>query len=168
MKQPDLTNIKNIIFDLGNVLYDIRYENIADVFRTYGITDFEEKYGKHDSSERIVAVTDQARGALKGLATQEGYTTFVIPDDVGGRYSVLTPVGLLPIALAGFDIKSMLKGASDMKKICYQKSDDNPAVEYASVRNALYSKGWKIEILVNYNPKLQYFAEWWKQLIGVS
>lgn len=129
---------------------------------------FEEKYGKQDSSERIVAVTDQARGALKGLASQEGYTTFVIPDDVGGRYSVLTPVGLLPIALAGFDIKSMLKGASDMKKICYQKSDDNPAVEYASVRNALYSKGWKIEILVNYNPKLQYFAEWWKQLFGES
>jgi len=129
---------------------------------------FEEKYGKQESSERIVAVTDQARGALKGLATQEGYTTFVIPDDVGGRYSVLTPVGLLPIALAGFDIKAMLKGASDMKDICYNKSVDNPAIEYASVRNALYSKGWKIEILVNYNPKLQYFAEWWKQLFGES
>lgn len=129
---------------------------------------FEEKYGKQDSSERIVAVTDQARGALKGLATQEGYTTFVIPDDVGGRYSVLTPVGLLPIALAGFDIRKMLKGASDMKEICYLKSEDNPAIEYASVRNALYSKGWKIEILVNYNPKLQYFAEWWKQLFGES
>ncbi|MEA5006138.1 MAG: glucose-6-phosphate isomerase [Rikenellaceae bacterium] len=129
---------------------------------------FEEKYGKKESSERIVAVTDQARGALKGLATQEGYTTFVIPDDVGGRYSVLTPVGLLPIALAGFDIRSMLKGASDMKNICYLKSEDNPAIEYASIRNALYSKGWKIEILVNYNPKLQYFAEWWKQLFGES
>ncbi len=129
---------------------------------------FEEKYGKKESSERIVAITDQAKGALKGLATQEGYTTFVIPDDVGGRYSVLTPVGLLPIALAGFDIRAMLKGASDMKGLCYVREDDNPAIEYAAVRNALYSKGWKIEILVNYNPKFQYFAEWWKQLFGES
>lgn len=129
---------------------------------------FEQKYGKEESKNRIVAVTDIARGALKNLATQEGYPTFVIPDDVGGRYSVLTPVGLLPIALAGFDIKKMLEGAADMKEICSSKSKENPAIIYAAIRNALYSKGKKIEIMVNYNPKLQYFAEWWKQLYGES
>jgi len=129
---------------------------------------FEGKYGKEDAVSRIVAVTDKARGALKDLSDQEGYTTFVIPDDVGGRYSVLTPVGLLPVALAGYDIRAMLKGAADMRKICYMKSEENPAILYASVRNALYNKGKKIEILVNYNPKLQYFAEWWKQLYGES
>lgn len=129
---------------------------------------FEQKYGKDETRKRIVAVTDVARGALKSLTLQEGYSTFVIPDDVGGRYSVLTPVGLLPVALAGFDIRKMLNGARKMEKICSVKSKDNPAIIYAAIRNALYSKGKKIEILVNYNPKLQYFAEWWKQLFGES
>lgn len=128
----------------------------------------EQKYGKNETKRRIVAVTDIARGALKSLALQEGYPTFVIPDNVGGRYSVLTPVGMLPVALAGYDIRKMLEGAADMRKICTTKSVDNPAIMYAAIRNALYSKGKKNEILVNYNPKLQYFSEWWKQLYGES
>lgn len=128
----------------------------------------EDKYGKEEAVNRIVAVTDAARGALKTLANLEGYTTFVIPDDVGGRFSVLTPVGLLPIALAGFNIKEMLKGAAEMANICSVKDKENPAVKYAAVRNALYQKGKKIELLVNYTPKLQYVAEWWKQLYGES
>lgn len=105
---------------------------------------------------------------MKTLANLEGYTTFVIPDDVGGRFSVLTPVGLLPIALAGFNIREMLKGAAEMASICSVKDKENPAVKYAAVRNALYQKGKKIELLVNYTPKLQYVAEWWKQLYGES
>ena len=128
----------------------------------------EERYGKVEAANRIVAITDKSRGALKELADSEGYETFIIPDDVGGRYSVLTPVGLLPIALAGFDIRSLLRGACLMQKICHLRDDNNPAIEYAAIRNALYNKGWKIEILANYNPKLQYFAEWWKQLFGES
>lgn len=128
----------------------------------------EDKYGKEEAVNRIVAVTDAARGALKTLANLEGYTTFVIPDDVGGRFSVLTPVGLLPIALAGFNIREMLKGAAEMASICSVKDKENPAVKYAAVRNALYQKGKKIELLVNYTPKLQYVAEWWKQLYGES
>ena len=122
-----------------------------------------------DASERIVAITDAKKGALKTLATQEGYKTFVVPDNVGGRYSVLTPVGLLPIVLAGFDVREMLKGAQEMEKACSVKSEDNPAVKYAAMRNLLYSEfGKKIEILVAYNPKLQYLGEWWKQLFGES
>ena len=122
-----------------------------------------------DASERIVAITDAKKGALKTLATQEGYKTFVVPDNVGGRYSVLTPVGLLPIVLAGFDVRSMLEGAKEMEKACAVRSEDNPAVKYAAMRNLLYSElGKKIEILVAYNPKLQYLGEWWKQLYGES
>jgi glucose-6-phosphate isomerase len=122
-----------------------------------------------DASERIVAITDAKKGALKTLATQEGYKTFVVPDNVGGRYSVLTPVGLLPIALAGFDIREMLAGAAEMEKACSVKSEDNPALRYAAMRNLLYTELGKIvEILVAYNPKLQYLGEWWKQLFGES
>ena len=128
----------------------------------------ESKFGKEVARERIVAVTDAARGALRTLATQEGYSTFVIPDNVGGRFSVLTPVGLLPIALAGFDIKAMIEGARAMQNACAVKSSENPAIMYAAARNVLYSLGKKIEILVNYNPKLQYLGEWWKQLYGES
>lgn len=128
----------------------------------------EQKYGKEQAKSRIVAITDIESGALKILADKEGYSTFVIPDDVGGRYSVLSPVGMLPVALAGFDIRKMLKGASDMRSICLERSLDNPAIVYAATRNLLYSKGKKIEILVNYNPKLQYLSEWWKQLFGES
>lgn len=128
----------------------------------------EEKYGKEEACERIIAVTDASRGALKGLSNQEGYRTFVIPDNVGGRFSVLTPVGLLPIALAGFDIRKMMHGASDMAKACRERSDKNPAICYAAARSEQYHKGKKVEILVNFNPKLQYVGEWWKQLFGES
>ncbi len=122
-----------------------------------------------DASERIVAITDARRGALKTLATQEGYRTFVVPDNVGGRYSVLTPVGLLPIAVAGFDIRAMLSGAAVMEKELKVKGEDNPAVKYAAMRNLLYKEqGKKIEILVSFNPKFQFFGEWWKQLYGES
>ena len=122
-----------------------------------------------DASERIVAITDAKKGALKTLATQEGYKTFVVPDNVGGRYSVLTPVGLLPIVLAGFDVREMLAGAKEMEVACAEKSGDNPAVKYAAMRNLLYTElGKKVEILVSYNPKLQYLGEWWKQLYGES
>lgn len=128
----------------------------------------EQRYGKEEAADRIVAVTDQKRGALKTLSDGEGYRTFVIPDNVGGRFSVLTPVGLLPIALAGFDIRKMMEGAANMAAVCREKGDENPAVLYAAARNQLYEEGKKIEILVNYNPKLQYIGEWWKQLYGES
>ncbi|MBQ4306093.1 MAG: glucose-6-phosphate isomerase [Bacteroidales bacterium] len=122
-----------------------------------------------DASERIVAITDEHKGALKTLSTQEGYRTFIVPDNVGGRYSVLTPVGILPIVLAGFDIRAMLEGAAEMEKALAVRSADNAAVRYAAMRNLLYSKyGKKVEILVSYNPKLQYLGEWWKQLYGES
>ena len=132
--------------------------------------DIEEKYGKEEAKSRIVAVTDASRGALRKLADTEGYKTYVIPDDVGGRYSVLTPVGLLAIAVAGFDIRALVKGAVDMEnatgvEVPFEK---NLAAQYAAVRNELYKNGKMVEILVNYNPKLHYFAEWWKQLYGES
>ncbi len=128
----------------------------------------EETYGAKEAAERIVAVTDAHRGALKSLSTQEGYKTFVIPDNVGGRFSVLTPVGILPIVLAGFDIRAMLEGAKEMEQACAVRSAENPAVKYAAMRNLLYQGGKKIEILVNFAPKLQYLGEWWKQLYGES
>lgn len=128
----------------------------------------EKRFGKEICKERIVAITDASKGALRTLANQEGYTTFIIPDNVGGRFSVLTPVGLLPIAVAGFDIKALVEGAKHMQEVCAVKSAENPAILYAAARNAAYSLGKKIEILVNYNPKLQYLGEWWKQLYGES
>lgn len=129
----------------------------------------EEKYGKEEAKKRIYATTDRERGALKTLANEEGYETFIIPDDVGGRYSVLTAVGLLPIAVAGADIEAMMKGAQDASRD-FGKSElmENPAYQYAVVRNVLYNKGKTIEMLINYEPALQYFAEWWKQLFGES
>ena len=129
----------------------------------------EKTYGKAEAARRIIAITDEHKGALKTLSTREGYRTFIVPDNVGGRFSVLTPVGLLPIALAGFDIRAMLAGAAEEQKALAVKSAENPAVVYAATRNALYSAlGKKVEILVSYNPKLQYLAEWWKQLYGES
>lgn len=130
----------------------------------------EAKYGKQKAKSRIAAVTDKARGALKKLADAEGYQTFVIPDDVGGRFSVLTPVGLLPIAAAGFDIDSLLNGAKTMQQLtCDKKSwDENPADMYAAARNALYNKNKSIEILASFTPNLNYIIEWWKQLYGES
>lgn len=132
--------------------------------------DLQERYGIDEARKRIIAITDAERGALHTLAKTEGYKTFVIPDDIGGRYSVLTPVGLIPIAFAGFDIRQLVKGAREMEKACGVDTpfEKNIAEQYAAVRNLLYKKGKKIEILVNYNPKLHYFAEWWKQLYGES
>jgi len=129
----------------------------------------EERYGKAEAAARIVAITDAKKGALKTLSTQEGYRSFIVPDNVGGRFSVLTPVGILPIVAAGFDIRAMLAGALEEEKSLCAASPENPAVVYAAMRNLLYEGlGKKVEILVNYNPKLQYFAEWWKQLYGES
>ena len=128
----------------------------------------EAQAGKAAAKDLIVAITDAKRGALRQLATEEGYRTFVIDDNVGGRFSVLTPVGLLPIAVAGYDIKKLVKGALDMQNELANPSHSNRAELYASTRNALYRSGKKTEILVNYNPKLHYFGEWWKQLYGES
>lgn len=135
------------------------------IFKEY----MEQRYGKAEAKNRIYATTDKARGALKTLANAEGYETFVVPDDVGGRFSVLTPVGLLPIAAAGVDIEEMLSGATAAYNF-YKEEDveKNDALKYALVRNLLYRKGKKIEMLINYEPRLQYFAEWWKQLFGES
>lgn len=128
----------------------------------------EAQEGKEFASKHIVAVTDAKRGALRSLATEEGYATYVIEDNVGGRFSVLTPVGLLPIAVAGFDIRALLEGAKAMEAATAAADDSNPAYLYAKTRNALYAEGKKTEILVNYNPKLHYLGEWWKQLYGES
>lgn len=135
------------------------------VFKEY----MEEKYGKEEAAKRIYATTDKARGALRKLADEEKYETFVIPDDVGGRYSVLTPVGLLPIAVAGIDIDEMMKGAADAFDL-YNNDDvaSNECYQYAAVRNALYRKGKTTEIMVNYEPSMHFFTEWWKQLYGES
>ncbi len=126
----------------------------------------EKKVGREEAAKLTVAITDAKKGALRSLATDEGYATFVIDDNVGGRFSVLSPVGLLPIAVAGFNIRGLLQGAADMEQICAKPG--NPAELYAMTRNALYRAGKKTEIIVNYNPKLHFFAEWWKQLYGES
>ena len=128
------------------------------------------KYGKKEAKKRIVAITDKSKGALKKLSGSEGYKTFVIPDDVGGRYSVLTPVGLLPVSAAGLDINELIRGAKEMQEFIDTEYSivNNPAMLYAAVRNALYRKGKVIEILASYTPTLNYFIEWWKQLYGES
>ena len=128
------------------------------------------KYGNKEAASRIVAITDREKGALKELAVKEGYTSFIVPDDVGGRYSVLTAVGLLPVAAAGFDIKEMVRGAVDMRRSVMNNFDieTNPVMLYAAARNALYRKGKTTEIMVSYLPNLYYLTEWWKQLYGES
>lgn len=133
-------------------------------------TQLEEQQGKAAAKDLIVCITDKARGALRTLATQEGYKTFVIEDNIGGRFSVLSPVGLLPIACAGFDITRLVEGARRMQDVCGQSTpfEENPAALYAAARNALYTSGKKVELLVNFHPKLHYMAEWWKQLYGES
>ena len=133
-------------------------------------TMLEKHCGKAEAKHRIVAVTDAKKGALRSLATKEGYKTFVIPDNVGGRFSVLTPVGLLPIAVAGHDIKALVRGAQNMEKLTGidVPAEKNPAAQYAAIRNAIYRFGKTTEILVNFNPKLHFMAEWWKQLYGES
>ncbi len=135
------------------------------VFRAY----MEEKYGKEGARGRIYATTDKSRGALKGLADEEGYESFVVPDDVGGRFSVLTAVGLLPIAVAGIDIREIMKGAKDASAL-YRKPSvtENPCYRYAAVRNCLLRGGYSTEIMVNYEPSFHFMTEWWKQLFGES
>ena len=129
----------------------------------------EKKYGTQAAAKRIYATTDKSRGALRKMAQQEGYETFVIPDDIGGRYSVLTPVGLLPIAAAGADIDAILEGARDaFDRYSDKNLENNDCYRYAAARNALCRKGKFIEIMVNYEPQLHYFTEWWKQLYGES
>ena len=180
-----------IVFAGENISEDYTYE-LMDAVKDYSIAaivisksgtttepaiafrlikaEIEKRYGKSEAAERIVAITDKARGALKTLATQEGYSTFVIEDNVGGRYSVLSPVGLLPLAVAGVDVDAFVEGARDMERITGEATpiEENPAAQYAIVRNELYKAGKKIEILGSYEPKLQYIAEWWKQLYGES
>ena len=128
----------------------------------------EEKYGKEEARKRIYATTDAKKGALKGLADAEGYEEFVVPDAVGGRYSVLTAVGLLPIAVAGVDIEALMAGAAEAMDVLAQPGADNIAWQYAAARNALYDAGKAVELLVGYEPAFRFFAEWWKQLYGES
>ena len=127
------------------------------------------KYGKEEANKRIYATTDKAKGALKNLANEEGYESFVVPDDVGGRFSVLTAVGLLPIAVSGADIDALMTGAADARKVALETEyEKNPALLYAAVRNILLRKGKQVEIVANYEPSLHYVSEWWKQLFGES
>ena len=129
----------------------------------------EKKYGKEGAAKRIYSTTDKARGALKTLSDEEGYECFVIPDDVGGRFSVLTAVGLLPIAASGADIDKLVEGAAHLREICLNNDfSENPALRYAAIRNILYRKGKSVEILANYEPSLHFISEWWKQLYGES
>ncbi|SEV87800.1 glucose-6-phosphate isomerase [Ruminococcaceae bacterium KH2T8] len=129
----------------------------------------ENKYGKEEAKNRIYATTDKAKGALKGLADEEGYESFVVPDDVGGRFSVLTAVGLLPIAVSGIDIRELMKGAKDASKAYKKMSlEENPCYQYAAVRNCLLRSGYSTEVMVNYEPSFHYMTEWWKQLYGES
>ena len=171
---------EDYLFDLKNILDEKEYSIIvisksgtttepAIAFRIFK-EHCEKKYGKAEACRRIVAITDKARGALKQLATQEGYDTFVIEDNVGGRYSVLSPVGLLPVSTAGFDIHRILEGAKQMKSWLYNHPDvtGNPAMQYALIRNYLYNNGKKVELMVAYEPRLYYFIEWYKQLFGES
>lgn len=129
----------------------------------------EEKYGKQEAAKRIYATTDKAKGALKKLSDEEGYETFVVPDDVGGRFSVLTAVGILPIAASGADIAKLMEGAAEGRKHALEgKFEDNAAMQYAAIRNILHRKGKSVEVLANYEPSLHYVSEWWKQLYGES
>jgi len=131
-------------------------------------SEMKKRFDKETIRERIVAITDSEKGALRTLADKEGFKDFIIPDNVGGRFSVLTPVGLLPIAVAGFDISSLLRGASIAQGICLEQNEQNPALQYAAIRNILYVAGYKTELMVNYNQRLNFIAEWWKQLYGES
>lgn len=169
------TYIKNLIDVIGDRDFSVNIisksgttTEPAIAFRIFKEM-LEKKYGKTEASKRIYATTDKARGALKVLATEEGYETFVVPDDVGGRFSVLTAVGLLPIAVSGADIDQLMKGAADARKEALEKEfDANGALQYAAIRQILLRKGKTVEILANYEPSLHYVSEWWKQLFGES
>lgn len=167
----ELTNyLKNKKFGVINISKSGTTTETALTFRLLK-KQCEAQRGKEEAKKVIVAITDVKKGAARAAADKEGYKTFVIPDNVGGRFSVLTPVGLLPIACAGFDIKKLVAGAVAMEKACDVSVPfrENPAAQYAAVRNALYQEaGKKIEIMVNFQPKLHYFSEWWKQLFGES
>ncbi|HNQ69250.1 MAG TPA: glucose-6-phosphate isomerase [Bacteroidales bacterium] len=130
--------------------------------------EMKKRFDKETIKKRIIAITDAEKGALRQLADKEGFTDFIIADNVGGRFSVLSPVGLIPIAVAGFDIDEFLRGASIAQDICLELSQENPAIKYAAIRNLLYASGHKVELMVNYNMRLNYFTEWWKQLYGES
>jgi glucose-6-phosphate isomerase len=171
---------EDYLFELCEMLKDVRF-GIINISKSGTTTEpaltfrilkkrLEENIGKEESKDCIVAVTDKSRGALRTLADREGYKTFVIPDDIGGRFSVLTPAGLLPIAVAGISIRELVKGAADMEKATDEKVPfaENTASLYAATRNALYAKGKKVEILANFHPKMHYIGEWWKQLYGES
>jgi glucose-6-phosphate isomerase len=172
---------EDYLFELSDYLKDKRF-GVINISKSGTTTETalafrllkkqcEAQRGKDEARQIIVAITDAKRGAARAAADKEGYKTFVIPDNVGGRFSVLTPVGLLPIACAGFDIKALVAGAADMEKLTGPEVpfEQNIAAQYAAVRNALYAdKGKKIEIMVNYQPKLHFIAEWWKQLYGES
>ena len=161
--------IKNKKFGIINISKSGTTTETALAFRLLK-KQCEDQRGKEVARKVIVAITDAKRGAARVCADKEGYRSFIIPDNVGGRFSVLTPVGLLPIAVAGFDIRQLVKGAADMEGMTTSgtKLEDNPAAMYAAARNALYRVGKKIEILVNFQPKLHYLSEWWKQLYGES
>jgi glucose-6-phosphate isomerase len=131
-------------------------------------SEMKKRFDKETIKKRIIAITDAEKGALRELAEKEGFTDFIIADNVGGRFSVLSPVGLLPISVAGFDIEEFIRGASIAQDICLEASKENPAIQYAAMRNLLYASGHKLELMVNYNLRLNYFAEWWKQLYGES
>ena len=140
----------------------------ANAFRVFKEM-LEKKYGKEEAAKRIYATTDKAKGALKNLATEEGYETFVVPDDVGGRFSVLTAVGLLPIAVSGADIDKLMEGAAEGRRLALEQDfADNDSLQYAAIRNILLRKGKSVEVLADYEPSLHYIAEWWKQLYGES
>jgi glucose-6-phosphate isomerase len=130
--------------------------------------EMKKRFDAETIKDRIVVITDGEKGALRQLADKEGFTDFIIADNVGGRFSVLSPVGLLPIAVAGYDVDEFVRGASIAQDLCLELNAENPAVKYAAMRNLLYAAGYKIELMVNYNPRLIYFAEWWKQLYGES
>lgn len=159
--------VKDVDFSVNVISKSGTTTEPAIAFRIFKAL-LEEKYGKDGARERIYATTDAKRGALKGLADKEGYEEFVVPDNVGGRYSVLTAVGLLPIAVAGIDINALMTGAREEMELLSKPGMENPAWQYAAARHALYESGKRIEILAGYEPAFRFFAEWWKQLYGES
>ena len=169
------TYLKHLIDVIGDRDFSVNVISKSDTttepaiaFRVFKAM-LEEKYGKEGAAKRIYATTDKARGALKSLADEEGYEEFVVPDDVGGRFSVLTAVGLLPIAVSGADIDKLMEGAASGREMAINNEfEDNDALKYAAIRNILHRKGKSVEILANYEPSLHYVSEWWKQLYGES
>ena len=159
--------VKDVDFSVNVISKSGTTTEPAVAFRIFKAL-LEEKYGKEEAKGRIYATTDARRGALKGLADAEGYEEFVVPDDVGGRYSVLTAVGLLPIAVAGIDIEELMAGAAEEMEQLVRPGMDNPAWQYAAARHALYESGKRVEILAAYEPAFRFFGEWWKQLYGES